>query len=118
MKKRIFNNKSIEHIHKDLIESWKLWLTWFMWFFGINFLCVGWLITTANPYVTMIAAILLVYHVGGIIASFGLAYHTYKISKLKTRNTVFGFPIKLAAFIALLSGVNLIVQACFWITFL
>ena len=107
----------LDKIHRDLLESWKLWLSWFMWFYGINFLCIGWFLANTSPYILVIAFLLTVYHFGGIIASFGIAFHTFRILKINPKNKIFGFPFKLAIVVAMLSGINLIVQMCFWLSY-
>ena len=108
----------IERIHRGLIESWKLWLSWFMWFFGINIICIGWILNVSvYTHIHVISVIFIIYHISGIIISFGLSYYTYLIGKYvkKYKIDFFGFPINLAVTAAFVSGINLVVQLCVWI---
>lgn len=99
--------------HQGLIEAWRLWLQWFLWFFGLNFLCLGWTVTGGKDIPKPLAALLLVYHLSGIVVTFGLSRHTLTVARACVDSA--GFPMRLAALAAFLSGCNLVVQSLFWV---
>lgn len=115
---------NIDRIQRGITETYKTWLSWFTWFFGINFLCLGWIwatTVTKSFYFIFIAISLIFYHLTGIIISIGLAYYCISVYRFLKKNNVkmtseeFGFPLLLASLSIMFSVLNLILQTIIWI---